>query len=94
MKQTRWRWAWVAWLIAFLCLEIPAAVSERGDEERRAKTLSRNVWAWFNTRPERAVFLAFWVALGAHFLAGTTVVPVVVFGAGVAFVIGRDAWRG
>ena len=62
-----WRWLWLAWLVAFLATEIPAALRERGASVR---TLSRHVWRYFRGW-RRAPLAAFLVVLSAHFLVGS-----------------------
>lgn len=61
-RHSRWTWAWVAWLVAFLSVEVPAAIRKpKGD------TLSENVWVWF--RGWRRVPLAlFMLTLTSHFV--------------------------
>ena len=72
-RRSAWTWAWLAWLLLFLAIELPAAVRERGEPRGKAwKTLSRHVWRWFPTWPRRAVFSSFWLALGAHFVFGAS----------------------
>ena len=73
---------WVGWLVLFLVYELYAARSKPSGD-----TLSEQVWHWFDTMPKRLLFSAFWVALGLHFVFGASVLPVVVFGAGIALVI-------
>ena len=71
--RSAWTWAWLAWLLLFLAIELPAAVREHGEPSGKAwKTLSRHVWRWFPTWPRRAVLSAFWIALGAHFVFGAS----------------------
>lgn len=59
---------WVGWLVLFLVYEITAAVAERGTTRRL--TLSRNVWAWFDTVVEKVVLAVFLLVLTAHLVAG------------------------
>lgn len=84
---------WLAWLLAFLALEVPAAV--RGD----GATLSENAWNWFSVRERRRFWLArrlilgaFMAVLSAHFLTGgayawTGGAAVIVAGAPVGVVV-------
>jgi hypothetical protein len=62
-----WPWLWLAWLVAFLAVEIPAAI-------RKAKndTLSEHVWRWFRGPWRRLVIGAFMVALTCHFVFGAS----------------------
>jgi len=66
-KRGPWRWLWIGWLVAFLLVEIPAAI-------RKAKldTLSETVWAWFRGPWRRLVLAAFMVALTCHFVFGAS----------------------
>jgi len=54
-------WPWLAWLGAFLLVEIPAAL-------RKSGTLSAAVWTWFAGPVRRSVLGAFMVTLTAHFV--------------------------
>ena len=83
-RRSGWTWSWIAWLLLFLAIELPAAVRERGTPRGKSwKTLSRHVWMWFPTWPRRAALAVFWTALGAHFVVDAsavwllTAVPVV-----------------
>ena len=77
--------AWIGWLVLFLVYEIYAAVSKQDDD-----TLSENVWLWFDEVWERAVLGVFMLALTAHFVFSTTVLPIIVLGPVLVFIIGRD----
>lgn len=92
-------YGWLAWLLLFLAYEIPAAIAEvvyarRG--QRRAITLSRNVWRWFGVtewRPyrtaRRVVLAAFMLTLTSHFVfAHPEAWAIIATGAPVALVIG------
>lgn len=91
---------WITWLVAFLIVEIYAALSKPGGD-----TLSENVWRWFGVRPRpsgrrvrlawprRAALLAFLLSLTGHLVFGWTVGPVIAFGAVVAWIIGYSALR-
>ena len=92
-------YGWLAWLLLFLAYEIPAAIAEvvyarRG--QRRAITLSRNVWRWFGVtewRPyrtaRRGALAAFMLTLSAHFVfASPEAWAIIATGAPVALVIG------
>jgi hypothetical protein len=92
-------YGWLAWLLLFLAYEIPAAISEvvyarRG--QRRAITLSRNVWRWFGVtewRPyrtaRRVVLAAFMLTLSSHFVfAQPEAWAIIATGSPVALVIG------
>jgi len=60
----KWEWAWLAWLVAFLAVEIPAAL-------RKAKldTLSEHVsHVWFPRAWERGVLAVFMLTLTSHFV--------------------------
>lgn len=79
----------MAWLVVFLCVELPAAAKESGTGA--VKTLSRHVWKWLDRWWKVGIFVAFWVSLGLHLIPQikATVVPVAVFGAALGLVI---AW--
>lgn len=68
-----WSWLWLAWLAAFLAVEIPAAV--RGDRPGRPRTLSAHVWwliqgrgRWHYTARLGLVVLLAWLSI--HLLTG------------------------
>jgi len=63
-RPSGWTWAWLGWL-GFLVLDFVAAARERG-RKLRVLTLSRHVWAWFDTGWKRSVLAAFIAAVGAH----------------------------
>lgn len=80
---------WVVWIVGFfLVVELVAAFNKK-----RGDTLSEFVWkvfAIYVPTPKyghlRRFFLAaFLVALGLHFFVKASVIPVVVFGVGVAW---------
>jgi len=86
-------YVWGAWLLLFLIYEVGAALSKR-----RGDTLSENVGDWVGVKKwqrgerrfsllRRFILLAFMVSLTAHLVWGTTVVPVIVFGALLGVVI-------
>lgn len=82
---------WIGWLVLFLVYELYAAKSKASGD-----TLSEAVWGWFGVRVDRPlhrlrqlVLAAFLLALASHLVLGTTVVPVIALGVGVAAVI---AW--
>lgn len=94
-----WRWAWLAWLTAFLLIEIPAWMAERAGG---ARTLSRHCWYYFHgwRRIPLAVFLCclsghlvfgagWWLTSGAA-IAVTGLPVLLIFAAGVM----REARRG
>jgi hypothetical protein len=82
---------WIIWLgFLFLPYEIYAAFSKKPGD-----TLSENVWDWFAIknrgakygRLRRLILFGFWIGLGSHFIYGTTVLPVIVGGIGMAWSI-------
>jgi succinate dehydrogenase/fumarate reductase cytochrome b subunit len=75
---------WVKWILDFLVEEVPAAV-----DGKPGGTLSEWVWNLFNSRLKKLILLLFLLSLTAHLVFGTTVIPVIVFGAGMAAVIWR-----
>jgi hypothetical protein len=80
--------AWVGWLVLFLVFEVYAAFSKEDDD-----TLSENVWIWFDRTWERVVLGAFMLSLTSHFVFETTVLPIIVLGGIMTFIIGRDLGR-
>lgn len=76
----RWQGAWVAWLLVFLAVEIPAAIRKPKND-----TLSENVWIWFRAPLRRVALGIFMLALTSHFVfmwpgglgLGITALPVV-----------------
>lgn len=68
-----WLIAWVVWLVAFLIVEVSAAV-----RKTKLDTLSENVWLWFgikySERPykgtRRAALALFMLTLSGHFVFG------------------------
>ena len=77
--------AWIGWLVLFLIYEVYAAFSKQEED-----TLSENVWLWFDEVWERAVLGVFMLALGLHFVFSTTVLPIIVLGPVLVFIIARD----
>ena len=81
---------WLIWLVAFLALEIPAAIW------RPRWTLSAHVWKWFaigkNWKEDYAglrwfILAGITISTTRHFLFGTSAIPIIVFGVGVAWSI-------
>lgn len=67
-----WLIAWVAWLVAFLAVEVPAAIRKGKDD-----TLSENVWDWFGIKSpkpyrgmRRSILAIFMLTLSGHFVFG------------------------
>ena len=60
-KRTAWSWAWLAWLVAFLAVEVPAAL-----RKGRLDTFSENVWEWFGTKAKKGILAVFLLTLAAH----------------------------
>lgn len=82
---------WIIWLVViFLPYEVYAALSKTPGD-----TLSENVWDWFAVKHTQAkygklrrfVLWGFITALASHFIYATTVIPVIVFGVGIAWAI-------
>jgi hypothetical protein len=69
-RPSRWTWAWLGWLAAFLAVEIPAAIREKRLGSG-AMTLSRHVWFWFRGW-RRWILAAFLIALFAHLVFGAS----------------------
>jgi hypothetical protein len=83
---------WVGWLVLFLVYEIVAAVSERGKPSRL--TLSRNVWAWFDTPFRKVVLAVFMLTLTSHLvLRQPGGLAVILTGIPVVLVIGLAVCR-
>ena len=81
---------WLGLLAAFLLLEIPAGIF------RSRWTFSAHIWKWAgigrNWRTDWAglrwfILAGLLVSTSLHFLAGTSPVPIIVFGAGFAWSI-------
>ena len=77
-RPAGWSLLWLGWLLAFLFVELPAAIlPAKGD------TLSEHVRRWFRGPWRRCILAAFMVALTCHFGFGAsawgllTAVPVV-----------------
>lgn len=92
VRPSGWTWAWMAWLIAFLCIELPAAASERGTNA--AKTLSRHIWAWLDEWWEVVALVGFLVSLLLHLVPAIklSVMYLVVFGVGLGVAIVRSTF--
>jgi len=81
---------WLIWLVAFLALEIPAAIW------KSKWTLSAHVRKWFavgkNWKEDHAglrwfILAGITISTTLHFLLGTSAIPIIIFGAGVAWSI-------
>jgi len=44
-----WTWAWIAWIVAFAVIEIPAII-RRNDSHADPDTLSDHLVRWFHIR--------------------------------------------
>lgn len=96
MKLERWRGAWLAWLVAFLAVEIPAAM-----KKTPGFTLSENVWSWFGVRERRTharirrvALGVFMLTLSSHFVfAWPGAIGIAVAAVPVAFVIAFSSVR-
>ena len=44
-----WTWAWIAWVVAFLAIEIPAII-RKNDSARDPDSLSDHLVKWFHIR--------------------------------------------
>lgn len=78
-RPTAWTAAWLVWLVVFLLIEVPAAVSHT-----KLDTLSENVWKWFGVKTgkdyiwpprrraimRRVLLAAFMLTLTSHFVFG------------------------
>ncbi len=65
IDRFRWTRAWLLWLLAFLAVELPAAIRKTGG------TLSETVWSrWFPTKARRLVPCTFLLVLAVHFFDG------------------------
>jgi hypothetical protein len=71
VSHTAYTIGWIGWLLAFLCLEIPALLNHRNGD-----TFSDHVWKWFRvgdgrhgpvTWLLRGVLLVFMSMLWLHF---------------------------
>lgn len=70
--MTGWTYAWIAWGLMFLAIELPAAMNKSPGD-----TLTEHVRRWFALRDKprqwrwrRFALLAFMVGLTTHFLLG------------------------
>ncbi len=70
--MTGWTAAWIAWLLAFFAIEIPALL-----DHRRGNTLSEHVWRWCSIRDKgrgyrlrRTMLLVLLAWLVVHLLTG------------------------
>jgi hypothetical protein len=59
------------WLVAFLAVEIPAAIRERASKSYYVKTLSRHVWRWFSIGEFRPWWFLRWLVLAAFMVVLT-----------------------
>jgi hypothetical protein len=78
-KPTPWTAAWLVWLVLFLIVEVPAAISGT-----KLDTFSENVWKWFGREPgtfgngpggrfrktRRLILGLFMLTLSGHFVFG------------------------
>lgn len=60
---------------------------------KRRDTFSEFIWWAFDTRREKALLAAFLASLTTHLVWEMTVVPVILFGIGVGWVIIQAFWR-
>lgn len=71
--MTAYSWLWIGWIVAFLAIEIPAAISN--ESTKQPKTLSMHIWALikgngpvhYTFRLALVLFLA-WLSI--HLLGG------------------------
>jgi hypothetical protein len=91
-RSSKWALAWVLWLVAFLAVEVPAAL-------RKAKldTLSEHVSKlWFPRIWQRSVLAVFMLTLTSHFVFEWPGGPAIIAtGAPVALIIAnalRKSW--
>jgi uncharacterized BrkB/YihY/UPF0761 family membrane protein len=71
-KPSKWTWLWIAWLAAFLGIEIAAAVSKH----KKPRTLSEHLWAWFPRGWRRALIVGLLSLLAWHIASGPDIKPV------------------
>lgn len=83
-------WFWLLWLVAFLAVEIPAAIW------KSEWTLSAHVKKWFavgkNWKEDHAglrwfILAGITISTTLHFLLGTSAIPIIIFAVGVAWSI-------
>ncbi len=91
-----WTVLWLAWLLAFLGIELPSAL-----DGKPGGTLSEHTWDWFSLRSRRpywfarrVIFVVFWLSLGiGHFLLQAPVLwSVILPGIPFAAVIGLSSF--
>lgn len=91
-RKSKWSVLWILWLTSFLAIEIPAAFNDEEDD-----TLSEHVWMWIKGLLGIVSVIGLLISLFLHFIYHATVIPVIIFGAGLGVTIIRwyrkTAWR-
>lgn len=84
MSKKRTDWFWLAWLGAFLLVEIPSALLRNGC------TFSRFIWRIFRgSKVKEILVFGFCFVLAFHLSWEFSVVPTILTGGGLAYVIVR-----
>ena len=71
-RPGKWTVVWLAWLVAFLVLELIAQFSHRP----KPRTFSEHLWRWFPRRWRRALLVGLLSLLAWHFWSAPDVVPI------------------
>ena len=90
---------WLIWLVAFLVFELKAALNKK-----KGDTLSETVGDWHGgpkwskvgrkwSGARRTVLFLFLVSLTIHLVWAASVLPVIIFGAMLSFIIGVGVFK-
>ena len=72
VRLSRWGWAWVCWLAAFVVIEVWASLSGHA----KPRTLSEHLWRWFPKRWRRVLLVGLLGLLALHLWSGPDMGPV------------------
>jgi hypothetical protein len=70
-KWSKWTPLWIAWLAAFVAIELAAALSH----DPKPRPLSEHLWAWFPKHWGRVLIVGLLALLCLHIGAGPDVAP-------------------
>lgn len=79
----RWDWIWIGWLVFLVVMDIIA-------DRKPGATFSEHCREWFKSSFGAVALAVFLVALYLHFIIGLSVLPVVVAGGVIAYLIRRS----